>query len=66
MPVDKEEEDLEKGNLPVLKKHHWLKMYEALVEFKKKNGKMRHKYLSSLEINPLSFSLTSFVIELHT
>lgn len=38
MPIDPEEEDLERDDLPALMKHHWLTMFEALVEFKRKRG----------------------------
>mmetsp|Transcript_6815 Transcript_6815/g.15551 ORF Transcript_6815/g.15551 Transcript_6815/m.15551 type:complete len:1095 (-) Transcript_6815:67-3351(-) len=49
MPVDEEQEDMEKGNIPALVKHHWLLMYETLVQFKKKHG---HTYVTPFNSSP--------------
>mmetsp|Transcript_35157 Transcript_35157/g.64498 ORF Transcript_35157/g.64498 Transcript_35157/m.64498 type:complete len:385 (-) Transcript_35157:9-1163(-) len=44
MPVEEEQRDMENGDIPALMKHHWLQMFEALVEFKREHG---HTFVTS-------------------
>ena len=49
MPKDEEKDELERGAIPTLMKHHWLQMFEALVEFKQKRG---HCYVTPFNSTP--------------
>ena len=44
MPVEEEQRDMENGDIPAPMKHHWLQMFEALVEFKREHG---HTFVTS-------------------
>lgn len=37
-PTDEERAELERGDVPTLYNHHWIRMYEALVEFARDRG----------------------------